>query len=135
MSWLGGSDSTSNNSSTNKQSQLTTNVGDYGNTAGAKTTLAASVTDVSGGLSINMLDGGAVAGSLALGGRAIDSASALADQALQNAEGASQRETETAMFALQKANVVSGSIDWQSAIKYGAILGGVALVVYFLRGK
>jgi hypothetical protein len=65
----------------------------------------------------------------------MDTLRTLTADALEGAAQSSQRETETAMFALQKANVISGDIDTSKLSKYVGYVVVAIAALYFLNKR
>lgn len=75
-----------------------------------------------------------ITASVDLANASMDTLRSLAADALEGTAAASQRETETAMFALQKANVITGDMPASTIEKLAgyATIAGLVISLYFV---
>lgn len=136
MSWFGGSDSKSTNDSVNKTSESNISVGDYGDVDGSKSTLLADLTDIDGSVTLSSLDGGAIEESYEFAGQNLAAMVALYDNAMTDIDASSQRETSTAMAALNKSTTLSsGELLSSDAVKLGGLIILAVVTFAMLKGK
>jgi len=102
---------------------------------------------------VEILDGGAISdsydfakatttqtvgGAVNLATASMDTLRAVTKDALEGSAAAGQRETETAMFALQKANVITGdmpSSTIETLTKYAAVVSVIIALYQISKGK
>jgi len=110
------------------------NAFDYGETMGKNAlSFAGDALDMSESVTVKN-----ISSATDLSKTAMQTLQTLTQDALEGAQAASQRETETAMFALQKANVITGDMPTSTIEKLAqyAAVASVLLYIYFAtKGK
>ena len=135
MSWFGGSDSSTIDRSTSINEEITKTLVDYSQLDGAsnQSKLVADLCDVSD-VDLSILDGGAIHESFAFAGDALEQVLDTEERALQAIDASSQRETSTAMAALNKASTLeSGQLTTEKMLLYGSVVGAIAIIFYFMK--
>lgn len=136
MSWFGGSDSKSSNSSQNTTSESNLSLGDYGDVDGSKSTFLADLTDVEGNVSLSALDGGAIDRSYEFAGQNLAALVDLYDSALEDIDASSQRETSTAMAALNKSTTLSaGELISSDTVKVIGLVLLAGFAYWTMKGQ
>lgn len=136
MSWFGGSDSKSENNSINKTAESNISVGDYGDVDGSKSTMLANLNDIDGSVTLNALDGGAIDKSYDFAGQNLAALVTLYDNAMEDIDSASQRETSTAMAAINKSTTLSGSeLITSDMIKIGGLILLAGFAYWSMKGQ
>jgi len=134
MGLFGGSKSSS--STYNVNEEINKSYGLYGDIDGPQSNLFADIRDVSGTVNLSALDGGAIGGAFNFAENSLSKFAELYDNAMSDIDAGSQRETETAMFALNKASTLSSAqLNTADAIKWGGIILAVGIIAYAIRSK